>query len=109
MKKAMWLAIALMLGFSLSASAEEIKGKVKTIDQANHSFVLEDGTRLWASDRTLSDLTPGEQVQAVYEVQGDKKFVTDFTHRAMSPDGYETTNFGSVRYGVPVDSIQAGD
>ena len=97
MGKALGLALALTLALSLSALAEQTKGKVKAIDAADHSFVLEDGTKLWVSEGSLTELTPGDQVQAVYEMQGGKKVVTDLERRTTGPEGQATTNFGSNR------------
>lgn len=108
MRKVLGLAFALLLASSLSAAAEEAKGKVKTIDRADQSFVLEDGTRLWVSDIHITDLAPGDQVRAVYETQGGKKIVTDLDHRTIGSDGQETTNFGTLN-GTPNDRYQAGD
>lgn len=109
MRKVLGLGLALLLTLTLSAAAEEITGKVKAVDPADHSFVLEDGTRLWVSDDHLTELVPGEGVQAVYEMRDGKKIVTDLDHRTMGGDGQETTNFGSAHHGTPIDSIQAGD
>jgi hypothetical protein len=109
MRKVLGLGLALLLTFTLSAAAEEIAGKVKAVDPAEHSFVLEDGTRLWVSDDHLTELSPGEQVQAVYEMRDGKRIVTDLDHRTMGADSQETTNFGSAHHGTPIDGIQAGD
>ena len=106
MGKALGLALALLLTLSLSAAAEQAKGKVKAVDAADHSFVLEDGTRLWVSDSQLTELTPGDKVEAVYEMQGGKKVVTDLVRRALGSDGQETTNFRSTNE-TRLDSIEA--
>jgi hypothetical protein len=108
MRKVLGLGLALSLTLTLSAAAEEAKGKVKAVDPAEHSFVLEDGTKLWVSDDQLTELTLGEQVLATYELRDGKRFVTDLDHRTMV-DGQETTNFGSAHHGTPIESIQAGD
>ncbi len=101
------LGLALVLGFALSlpAAAEEVTGKVKAIDRADHSFVLEDGTRLSASDSQLADLTLGDKVQAAYETQGNTKVVIGLDRRTQG-EGQETTNFGS-KTGPMIDSYQA--
>ena len=108
MRKVLGLGLALLLTMTLSAAAEEVAGKVKAVDPADHSFVLQDGTKLWVSDDQITELTAGEQVQAVYEMLDGKRVVTDLEHRAIV-DGQETTNFGSLHHGTPVDSIQAGE
>jgi Cu/Ag efflux protein CusF len=93
MRKVLGLTLALMLGLSLSAAAEEKQGKVKSIDRASQSFTLEDGTQLSVSDGTLSELQPGEQVRAAYEVKGGKNLVIEMNRVAIGPDGQATTNF----------------
>ena len=96
MKKALGFTLALLLTLSVSALAEtKAAGTVKSVDAAGHSFTLEDGTTLTVSDNHLTELAPGDKVQAVYEAQGDKKVVTDLDRRTIGPDGQETTNFGS--------------
>jgi len=97
MGKGLGLALALTLALSLSAAAAEMKaGTVKAVDPATHSFMLEDGTQLSVSDSYLSDLKPGDKVEAVYEMQGGKKIVTDLNRRTIGIDGQATTNFGSA-------------
>ena len=99
MKKALGLALALTLALSLSAAAEETKGTIQSINPADHSIVLDDGTRLWVSEGQFADLAPGDQVQAAYETKGNKKVVTQLGRRAPGPDGTRD----------PLDSVQAGD
>ena len=107
MGKGLALAAALVIGLSLSAAAEDVTGTVKAIDRADHSFVLEDGTRLSASDSQLADLTLGEKVQAAYETQGNTKVVIGLDHRTQGSDGQETTNFfGSTTGSNTIDRFQ---
>ena len=110
MGKALGFTLALTLALSLSAAAGEMKsaGTVKAVDPAGHSFVLEDGTRYVVSDSYLNELKPGDKVEAVYEMQGDKKIVTDLNRRTIGSDGQATTNFGS-RTGNRLDSIESTD
>lgn len=98
MRKAlgMTLAIALTVGFTLPAAAGQAKGTVKSVDAADHSFVLEDGTQLWLSDQHIADMAPGDKVLATYQTQGGKNVVVEFERRTMSPDGQETTNLGGT-------------
>ena len=97
MGKGLGLALAVTLALSLSAAAGEMKsGTVKAVDPATHSFVLEDGTQLWVSDSYLTDLKPGDKVEAAYEMRGDKKIVTDLNRRTIGIDGQPTTNFGTT-------------
>jgi hypothetical protein len=80
MKKAFGfvLAVALMLPISTMA-AEETKGKIVSVDRAGESFTMADGTQLSLSAQQLSELAPGDNVLAAYEVQDGKKVVTTVT------------------------------
>ena len=97
MKKALGLALALTLAISLSAAAEETKGTIRSVNTADHSIVLDDGTRLWVSEGQFGDLSLGDQVQASYEMHGDKKVVIQMSHPGLE---------GSFD---PLSSIQTGD
>lgn len=102
MGKALGLALVLTLTLSLSAAADELKGTVRSIEPADHSFVLDDGTRLWVEESYLATLSPGDWVQASYEVKGDKKLVTILERRTKGPDGQETTDFGGPSRNYPL-------
>ena len=106
MKKVLGIALALMFTVTLSAAAEQVKGTVKAIDRADHSIVLDDGTKLSVSDSQLSTLTPGDQVRAMFETDGGKKVVTDLDLRGIGSDARGTTNWGPS-YGASIDSLQA--
>jgi len=107
MGKALWLALVLTLTLSLSAAADEVKGTVRSIEPADHSFVLDDGTRLWVEEGSLATLSPGDSIQASYEVRGDKKLVTTMERRTKGPDGLETTDFGSPSGNFPLHYFEA--
>jgi hypothetical protein len=107
-KKALGLALASALALTLSASADEVRGTVKTIDRTDKSVVLDDGTKLWVSESQISTLTPGDQVRAMYEVEGGKRVVTGINHRTVGSDKRGTTNFG-LNFGTEIDSLQASD
>lgn len=110
MRKALALGLALAFTLPLTAAAtEQVRGKVKSIDPADHSIVLDNGTKLWVSDDYITELTPGQQVQAAYEMQGGKRIITDLDRRTMGPEGQETTNFYSRYGGTPTDSFQSGE
>jgi hypothetical protein len=81
------LVIAVALSVSMSAAAEESRGTIRSTNAADHSIVLDDGTRLWVSEGQFADLSPGDQVQAVYAMQADKKVVTQLYRRPPAPDG----------------------
>lgn len=106
MRKVLGLAIALLVTLTLSAAAEEVKGTVKAIDRADHSIVLDDGTKLTVSDSQLTTLTPGDQVRAMYQADGSKNVVSNLDLRGIGSDFRGTTNWGPS-YGTGIDSIQA--
>ncbi len=95
MRKILGLTLASMLALSLFAAADEVRGTVKSIDRANQSFTLEDGTQLSVSDSMLSELTPGNKVRAAYEMKGGKNVIIELHRVATGLDGQLTTNFGS--------------
>ena len=99
MGKVLGLTLALTLALSLSAAAEEAKGTIRWINPADHSIVLDDGTRLSVSEGQLADLSLGDQVKAAYETKDNKKVVVQMEHRTPGPDG--TLD--------PLNSIQSGD
>jgi hypothetical protein len=99
MRKAVGLALAMTLAFSLTAAAEETAGTIRWTNAADRSIVLEDGTRLWVSEGQFAELSAGDRVQAAYQSMGDKKVVTQLNRFPEAPDG--TRN--------PLDSMQAGD
>ena len=98
MRKTLGLALALTLGLSLTAAAEEMQGTIRSMDTRNHTIVLEDGTRLWVTEGQEATLSPGNYVQAAYESKDGKKVVTEL-ERHVGLDG--STD--------PLLSIQSGD
>ena len=86
MSKAVGLAIALTLTLSMVTAAEETRGTIRSTNAADHAIVLDDGTRLWVSEGQFADLWPGDQVQAVYETEADKKVVAQMYRRPPAPD-----------------------
>jgi hypothetical protein len=98
MGKTLGLALALTLGLSLTAAAEETRGTIRSMDTNNHSIVLEDGTRLWVTEGQEATVSPGSYVDAAYEAKGDKKVVIEL-HPRVGLDG--STD--------PLKSIQSGD
>jgi Protein of unknown function (DUF1344) len=98
MRKTLGLALAITLGLSLTAAAEETRGTIYSMDTSNHTIVLEDGTRLWVTEGQEATLSPGNYVQAAYESKDGKKVVTEL-ERHVGLDG--STD--------PLLSIQSGD
>jgi Cu/Ag efflux protein CusF len=108
MKKVLGIAAALLMTATLTgfAAADEVKGTVKAIDRADHSIVLDDGTKLTVSDRQLTTITPGDQVRAMFETQGSKNVVTDLEPRGIGSEPRGTTNWGPS-YGMDLNSMQS--
>src|SRR5262245_11943568 len=75
MKRVVGFALAALVALPLAASAEEVAGKIKTIDRTDNAFVLEDGTRLWVDEGRLAGLREGEKVLATYSTKDGKKVV----------------------------------
>jgi hypothetical protein len=98
MGKTLGLALALTLGLSLTAAAEEMRGTIYSMDTNKHTIVLEDGTRLWVTEGQEATVSPGNYVEAAYESKDGKKVVTDLQRR-IGLDG--STD--------PLLSIQSGD
>jgi hypothetical protein len=78
MKKVLGAALALLLGLGVaSASAEEVAGKIKSVDVAQRIVVLEDGTMIWIAEGVVIDtLQEGKSVKASYEEREGKKVAT---------------------------------
>ena len=105
MKKVLGIAIALLATGVLTVAAEEVKGTVKSIDRADHSIVLDDGTKLTVSERQLSTVTAGDQVRAMYQSEGSKNIVTDLDPKGIGSDFRGTTNWGPS-YDMDLNSMQ---
>jgi hypothetical protein len=108
MKRLLGFTLAMLFALPLAASAEEAKGKIKTIDRAEQAFVLEDGTRLWIDEGRLADLREGEKVLATYSTKDGKKVVTELEFRAVV-DGAETTNLGASASPFDSKNVQASE
>jgi Cu/Ag efflux protein CusF len=106
MRKVLGLALAMTFTLTMVAAAEEVKGTVKAVDRTSHSIVLDDGTTLSVSDSQINNLTAGDQVRAMYHVEGGKQVVTDVEPRGIGSEDRGTTNWGPI-YGTDLNSIQA--
>ena len=74
MRKTTVIVASLMLAAISAASAEEIKGRIKTLDQNGRVFTLEDGTRIWLAEGvSMVPLKEGAFVKAAYEERDGKK------------------------------------
>lgn len=78
MNKTLGIAIALLLGFGVAGAwAEELQGKVKSVDHAERAFVLQDGTQIWVAEGlSIVTLKEGAPVNALYEERDGKKITT---------------------------------
>jgi Cu/Ag efflux protein CusF len=71
-------AAVLMLSMSTAAFAEETEGMLKSIDSAKHTVTLEDGTVFqMPANVDPATLKVGDAVRITYEIQGDKKIVSE--------------------------------
>ena len=62
-----------------AAWAEDIQGKIKSVDQGGRMLTLEDGTQLTLPPTVRinrNNVTPGADVKASYQTKGDQKVVT---------------------------------
>ena len=81
MRKTLGLALAMTLGLSLTAVAEETRGTIRSMDTGSNTIVLEDGTRLWVTEGQAATVEPGNYVQAAFESKGGKNVVTELQVR----------------------------
>ena len=95
MKKALGLALALLVTIVLPVAAEEVTSI--TLDADGNVIVV---------DRHITTLTPGDQVPAMFQADGSKNIVTDLDLRGFGSDARGTTNWGPS-YGTELNSIQA--
>ena len=74
------LAVVLAAAVSfavVTAWAEEVQGKVQTVNAAERMIVLEDGTQIWVAEGLpLDNLKEGVTVKASYEERDGKKVAT---------------------------------
>jgi hypothetical protein len=78
MKRAIGFAVALLLASAAGgARAEEIQGKVKSLDPSQRAFTLEDGTKIWVAEGlSMVPLKQGTLVKTSYEERDGKKVAT---------------------------------
>lgn len=106
MRKVMALVLGLLVLAAVPAMAGEVKGTVKAIDRADSSIVLDDGTKLTVSERQLGNLAPGEEVRAMYQMEGGKNVATEIDPRGIGSDSRGTTRWGWTS-GAEPESFQA--
>ncbi len=82
MKRFLVLTVAVALTALAVVSvawAEDVQGKIKSVDQTGRILTLEDGTQLMIPPTVRinrQDLMPGADVKASFEAKGNQKVVT---------------------------------
>jgi len=78
MKKVVTIALALLLGLGVAGAwADEVAGKIQSVDPAQRAVILEDGTMIWVAEGVAMDnLQEGKSVKASYEERDGKKIAT---------------------------------
>jgi hypothetical protein len=78
MKKVIGMLWTLLLVFAVDGvSAEEIQGKIKSLDTAERVIALENGIRIWVAEGlSMGTLREGASVKASYEERDGKKVAT---------------------------------
>src|SRR5438552_18329777 len=78
MSKIVGITVAVLLVFATaSARAEEIKGKIRSLDRHERAFTLDDGTQIWLAEGvSMTPLKEGSSVNASYEERAGKKVGT---------------------------------
>ena len=78
MKKVLGALLAMLLGLGVAGAwAEEVAGKIKTVDTVVRVIVLEDGSMIWIAEGVAMDaLQEGKSVKASYEEREGKKVAT---------------------------------
>jgi len=73
---AVTLAVLLGVGATL-AWAEDISGKVQSVDAGERAFVLDDGSKIWLAEGvSMEAIKEGASVKASYEERDGKKVAT---------------------------------
>jgi Cu/Ag efflux protein CusF len=77
MLKTLVTVLTLVLAVSGAAWAADVEGKIKSVDMAEKSFVLEDGTKVWVGEGVSMDkLKEGAEVKASYDMKDGKNMAT---------------------------------
>jgi hypothetical protein len=78
MRTVLGIALALLLGLGVTAGwAEDLTGKIQSVDTTERVFVLDDGTKIWVAEGVPMDtLKEGASVKASYEERDGKKVAT---------------------------------
>jgi len=78
MRTVLGITLALLLGLGVAGAwAEDISGKIQSVDPGERAFVLDDGSKLWVAEGISMDaLKEGASVKASYEERDGKKVAT---------------------------------
>jgi hypothetical protein len=78
MRNVLAIALAALLGLGVAAAwAEEVSGKIQSVDPAERAIVLEDGSKIWVAEGVAMDnLAAGKSVKASFEERDGKKVAT---------------------------------
>jgi len=78
MRTVLGITLALLLGLGVTGAwAENITGKIQSVDPGERAFVLDDGSKLWVAEGVSMDaLKEGASVKASYEERDGKKVAT---------------------------------
>jgi hypothetical protein len=78
MRTVLGITLALLLGLGVAGAwAENISGKIQSVDPGERAFVLDDGSKLWVAEGVSMDaLKEGASVNASYEERDGKKVAT---------------------------------
>jgi len=78
MRTVLGIALALLLGLGATGAwAEDISGKVQSVDPSERMFVLDDGSKIWVAEGVSMDaVKEGSTVKASYEERDSKKVAT---------------------------------
>jgi uncharacterized protein DUF1344 len=78
MTKVLGITLALLLGLGIAGAwAEEVSGKIQSVDPADRTIVLDDGSKIWVAEGIpMDDLKEGKSVKASYEERDGKKVAT---------------------------------
>jgi len=78
MRKVLGILLALLLGLGVTAGwAEDLTGKIQSVDTTERIIVLDDGTKVWVAEGVpMDELKEGVSVKASYEERDGKKVAT---------------------------------
>ena len=78
MKKVLGAVLAMLLGLGVAGAwADEVAGKIKSVDTVVRVIVLEDGSMIFIAEGVAMDnLQEGKSVKASYEEREGKKVAT---------------------------------